>query len=219
MLRRQHSTQAQGLETWRRLYTQKVLDTSRYTQCRIPFKTPQFNEQKFEESFATWEFEIARYERDSQAPIPDNIKVAVLLNETKGALQQYLQLRAGTIQRYADVRELILEHHRARTAFFKMQAQQQALNTSTGSTDPQPMDIGLMYKAKRKHKGRGKSYKGQGKGTPQWHNKGKGYTGQHNSGYGPVKENHRHQLATAMLSKDQDTQPSKERQKGKEPPT
>ena len=34
-----------------------------------------------------------------------------------------------------------------------------------------------------------------------------------------VKEKHRHQLATAtaMLSKDQDTQPSKERQKGKEP--
>ena len=34
-----------------------------------------------------------------------------------------------------------------------------------------------------------------------------------------VKEKHRHQLATAMLSKDQDTQPSKERQKGKDPPT
>jgi hypothetical protein len=50
---------------------------------------PQFNEQKFEKSFTTWEFEIAQYER---APIPDNIKIAVLHNETKGALQQYLQL-------------------------------------------------------------------------------------------------------------------------------
>ena len=85
------------------------------------------------------------------------------------------------------MRELILEHHRARTAFSKMQAQQQALNTSTGSTDPQPMDIGLMYKGKGKHKGKGKSYKGQSKGKTQWHNKGKGYTGYNNSGYGKGK--------------------------------
>ena len=66
---------------------------------------PQFNENKFEESFTTWEFEIARYERDNQAPIPDNIKIAILLNETQGPLQQYLQLRAGAIQRYADIRD------------------------------------------------------------------------------------------------------------------
>jgi hypothetical protein len=31
-----------------------------------------------------------------------------------------------------------------------MQTQQQALNTSAGSTDPQPMDIGLMHKGKGK---------------------------------------------------------------------
>ena len=36
---RQHSTQAQGLETWRQATTHQVLDTSRYTQCRIPYKT------------------------------------------------------------------------------------------------------------------------------------------------------------------------------------
>ena len=32
------------------------------------------------------------------------------------------------------------------TILSKMQTQQQALNTSAGSTDPQPMDIGLMHK-------------------------------------------------------------------------
>ena len=188
VLCRQHSTQAQGLETWRQLHDRFSIPVgTRSVGYLIKLLKPQFNEEKFEESFTTWEFEIARYERDNPAPIPDNIKIAVLLNETKGALQQYLQLRAGTIQRYPDVHELILEYHRASTAFFKMQVQQQALNTSTGSTDPQPMDIGLMYKGKGKHKGKGKSYKGQGKGKTQWHNKGKGYTGHSSSGYGKGK--------------------------------
>ena len=110
VLCRQHSTQAQGLETWRQLHNRFSIPAgTRSVGYLKKLRKPQFNEQKFEESFATWEFDIARYEKDNQAPIPDNIKIAVLLNETKGALQQYLQLRAGTIQRYADVRELILE--------------------------------------------------------------------------------------------------------------
>ena len=148
---------------------------------------PQFNENKFEESFTTWEFEIARYERDNQAPIPDNIKIAILLNETKGPLQQYLQLRAGAIQRYADIRELILEYHRASTAFSKMQAQQQAMNSSTN--DAQPMDIGATYK---------------GKGKTQWHNKGKGYTGYSQQGYkgkGPTPIGHGNPVKGAMQYK------------------
>ena len=136
VLSRQHSTQAQGLETWRQLHNRFSIPVG--THC-VGYLTkllkPQFNEQKFEESFTTWECEIARYERDNQAPIPDNIKIAVLLNETKGALQQYPQLEAGTIQRYADVRELTLEYHRASIACSKMQALKQALNTSAGSTD------------------------------------------------------------------------------------
>ena len=53
------------------------------------------------------------------------------------------------IQRYADIQELILEYHRASTAFSKMQAQQQAMNSSTN--DAQPMDIGATYKGKGKY--------------------------------------------------------------------
>ena len=159
VLCRQHSTQAQGLET-RQLHNRFSIPVG--TRC-VGYLTkllkPQFNEQNFEESLTTWEFETTQYERNNQAPIPDNIKIAVLLNETNGALQQYLQLRAGTVQRFADVLELLIPgYHRASTAFSKMRAQQQALNTSAGSTDPQPMDIGLVYKGKGKHKGKGKSY-------------------------------------------------------------
>ena len=88
VLCRQHSTQAQGLETWRQLHNRFSIPAgTRSVGYLTKLFKPQFNEQKFEKSFTTWEFEIARYER-----APNNIKIAVLHNETKGALQQYLQL-------------------------------------------------------------------------------------------------------------------------------
>ena len=98
VLCRQHTLQAVGLETWRQLHRRFSIPLgTRSVGYLTKLLKPQFNENKFEESFTTWEFEIARYERDNQAPIPDNIKIAILLNETKGPLQQYLQLRAGAI--------------------------------------------------------------------------------------------------------------------------
>ena len=99
--------------------------------------------------------------------------------------------------------------------FSKMQAQQQAFNTSSGSTGPQPLDIGLMYKGKGKHKGKGKSYKGQSKGKTQWHNKGKGYTGYNNSGYGKGKAQTPIGYGNAL--KASGYAQSKERQKVKDP--
>ena len=194
--------------------TQTLFNSTWYTQCRVPYKafeTTVQRKQIFEESFTTWEFEIARYERDNQAPIPDNIKIAILLNETKGPLQQYLQLRAGAIQRYADIRELILEYHRASTAFSKMQAQQQAMNSSTN--DAQPMDIGATYKGKGKYNNKGKGKYNKGKGKTQWHNKGKGYTGYSQQGYkgkGPTPIGHGNPFKGAMQYKG--------KSKGKGPP-
>ena len=77
VLCRQHSTNAQGLETWRQLHARFSIPVgTRSVGYLTKLLKPQFNEQKFEESFTTWEFEIARYERDNQAPIPDNIKIA-----------------------------------------------------------------------------------------------------------------------------------------------
>ena len=52
---------------------------------------PTFNEAQFEEQFLQWEYDINRYEKDNgtaRAALPDGIKIAILLNKTKGALQQ-----------------------------------------------------------------------------------------------------------------------------------
>ena len=58
---------------------------------------PKFEEQTFEENFLQWEYDVARYELDNGQSLPDTVKIAILLNETKGALQQDLQLRAGQV--------------------------------------------------------------------------------------------------------------------------
>ena len=55
---------------------------------------PKFEEQTFEENFLQWEHDVARYKLDNGQALPDTVKIAILLNETKGALQQHLQLRA-----------------------------------------------------------------------------------------------------------------------------
>ena len=95
--------------------------------------------------------------------LPDQVKIAVLLNETTGPLQQHLQLLAGTNQTYAAIRTTITEYYRATTAFSRMQASQapsSAVGTSySGGTAP--MDIGAI--------GKSKGYKGKG------YSKGKGY--------------------------------------------
>ena len=73
---------------------------------------PTFNEAQFEEQFLQWEYDINRYEKDNGTALPDGIKIAILLNKTKGALQQHLQLRAGQITNYIEIRALILDYSR-----------------------------------------------------------------------------------------------------------
>ena len=124
---------------------------------------PTLDPNNFEESFANWEYELTRFERDSSTTLPDQVKIAILLNETTGPLQQHLQLLAGTNQTYAAIRTTITEYYRETTAFNRMQASQ-APSSAVGtnySGGAAPMDIGS--------KGKSKGHKGTG------YNRGKGY--------------------------------------------
>ena len=152
---------------------------------------PTFDTHNFEESFAHWEYEVTKFERDNSMTLPDQVKIAVLLNETTGPLQQHLQLLAGTNQTYAAIRTTITEYYRATTAFSRMQASQapsSAVGTSySGGTAP--MDIGAIGKSKG-YKGKGYS-KGKGYGNKGKAGKGhgKGYKGSSKGKYkskGPV---------------------------------
>ena len=102
--------QGNGFETWRLIgHLTRLLK-------------PQLDEQKFEGSFTTWEFQLPRSEQDNSTLLPDAVKIAILLNETKGPLQQHLQLQAGNITTYAQIRSMVIEYYRATASFTRLQA-------------------------------------------------------------------------------------------------
>ena len=147
---------------------------------------PTFNEAQFEEQFLQWEYDINRYEKDNGTALPDGIKIAILLNKTKGALQQHLQLRAGQITNYIEIRALILDYYKTISAFTRSTS---AVGTNYNG-GAAPMDVDNIWRKGRNYKGKGKgkgSYKGsksKGKYRSKGHYKGfdKGSKGNYNKG-------------------------------------
>ena len=148
---------------------------------------PTLDVNNFEESFSLWEFELSKYERDNNTQLPDAIKIAVLLNETKGPLPQHLQLSANTTPTYTDVRTTIMEFYGTTTAFSRLHQAASSSVATNFNGGAAPTDIGAINtraKGKKGHKGKGKGKKGckgkkghKGKGYEQ-QGKGKGYIGQ-----------------------------------------
>ena len=168
--------QGNGFETWRLIHARCSIPLgTRSIGYLTKLLTPQLDEQKFEDSFTTWEFQLSRYEQDNNRLLPDAIKIAVLLNETKGPLQQHLQLQAGN---NAQTRSMVIEYYRATASFTRLQSITSGSNNNQG---PAPMDTGATWY----NKGKGKKGKHKGKGK---HNKGKGYGGYGNNfGYNNYK--------------------------------
>ena len=101
-----------GFETWRQLHLRCALPLgTRSIGYLTKLLNPQLDENKFEESFTTWEFQLAKYEQDNRTLLPDAIKIAILLNETKGPLQRHLQLQAGNITTYDHWLWSVTEQH------------------------------------------------------------------------------------------------------------
>ena len=187
---RQHQSQ-NGFEIYQQLCVRfSVPLGTRLMGYLTKLLKPTFDMNNFEETFSQWEFELYKVERDNGQALPESVKIAVILNETKGPLQQHLQLLAGQSPSYNTVRTTIMEYYRATTAFNKLKQQtSSSVNTSHGGGTA-PMDIsaikgkGKGYKGKGKYKGerQGKGYrryKGerQGKGCGRHKGKEKGYKG------------------------------------------
>ena len=117
---------------------------------------PTFNEAQFEEQFLR-EYDINRYEKDNGTALPDGVKIARLLNKTKGALQQHHELRAGQITNYSEIRVGILDYYKTISAFSRASS---AVGTNyNGGTAP--MDVDNIWRKGRNYKGKGK-YGGKG---------------------------------------------------------
>ena len=180
---RQMGINSNGFETWRQIHRRFSIPVgTRSIGYLAKLLKPSFDEHRFEEAFASWEFEVNRYERENTVNIPDSIKIAILLNETRGALQQHLQLTASNTRDYNTVREIIIEYYRTTASFSRMQQLQSydpnTTNQHTTSQGPAPMDIGAAYNSSwQKGKGKGKKGHQKGKGKHQ----GKGYNSSFNN--------------------------------------
>ena len=165
-----------------------IFHPHRHTQRWLPHTTSQANIRlqqlrRLLLNMGVWALTL--YERDKNAQLPDAVKIAVLLNNTTGPLQQHLQLNAGANPTYAEVRATIMEYYRTTTAFQKLQQTNPSSAVATHFGGGQaPMDIGAINKGKYKGKSKGKhkgkygnnkGYKGKG------YNKGKGYGNNYNS--------------------------------------
>ena len=80
---RSHSYEI-GLEILRQLHNRFALPIgTRSIGYLTRLLKPTFDTNNFEESFSVWEFELNKYERDNNTQLPDAVKIAVLLNETR----------------------------------------------------------------------------------------------------------------------------------------
>ena len=186
---RQNRYNANGCETLRLLHNRFSLPVgTRSVGYLTKLLEPTFNEAQFEEQFLQWEYDINRYEKDNGIVLSDGVKIAILLNKTKGALQQHLQLRAGQITNYNEIRVVILDYNKTISAFSRASSAVGA--NYNGGTAPMDVDNiwrkGRNYKGKGKYAGKGhyKGNKGKGKYRSKGHYKGfdKGSKGNYNKG-------------------------------------
>ena len=170
-----------GLEIYRQLHLRfKTPIGTRSIGYLTKLLEPTFDTNNFEESFSNWEYEIQQYESDNSTNLPEQVKVAVLMNRTRGPLQQHLHLNAGASPTYAEIRTTITEYQRAHTTFSRLQQNPSSAVSSNYNGGTAPMDVGAISKGKHKGKGKGKHKGKKGKKG----NKGKGYGsyGQHQQG-------------------------------------
>ena len=83
---RQHQTH-NGFEIYRQLCSRFSIPVgTRPIGYLTKLLKPTFDVNNFEETFSQWEFELNKFERDNGQALPESVKIAVLLNETKGPL-------------------------------------------------------------------------------------------------------------------------------------
>ena len=148
---------------------------------------PTFDHNNFEESFSNWEFELQRYEADNTTRLPDQVKIAVLMNETRGPLQQHLHLNAGTAPTYAAIRATIMEYYRTTMALTRLHQQSSAVSSNLGGGTA-PMDIGATCKGKGKGKNNSKGNGATDTKATEWTTKEKEKASNNGSQYNKPKE-------------------------------
>lgn len=81
-----------GFETWRLLSRRFSPPTERDINLLTKVLEFRFRPDDFGQDYSEWETLKARYERQSGAPLPDDILLATMLHKTTKAMQQHPKL-------------------------------------------------------------------------------------------------------------------------------
>ena len=101
---------------------------------------------QFEDSLAAWEDAILKYEKATNSRLSDDVKIAVLMNKTRGQLQEHLRLNAASLTRYHEVKKVVTNY------------------TSTKQTvNKDPTRTQMQWTLEKVFKGKG-TWKGKGQG-------------------------------------------------------
>jgi hypothetical protein len=126
-----------GYESWRILCIRYKVKASHRATGRLS----QILSMKFggigtiEDTLAKWESELRKCESEVRSPLQDAVKLAVLMMNTTGAIQEHIRLNAAVIDNYPKAREIIINYAKAKQVLY---------------SEPSPMDIGQLHKGKGK---------------------------------------------------------------------
>ena len=93
-----------------------------------------FNENNFDNDFVKWESEIQKFEKETTSALADAVKIAILMNKTKGDIQRHVRLNASKLARFSEARDTSLSYVKA------METLMPIVPTSTSSPSG-PMEI------------------------------------------------------------------------------
>ena len=159
-----------GFESWRQLWERyRPITRARATNRMSTIIFWKFNQKDFENSFNEWENEINRYDSESDSRFPDEIKIGILIHQTTGHLQHYLQLHTDTSTPYQDLRAIILRYFKTGSVYNQMHQTYNRFGGPSSSSGSQatPMEIDAVWRV-LKGKGKGLKGKGKGKGSTQF---------------------------------------------------
>ena len=174
-----------GFETWRQLYDRFALPSrAKGVSLLSQLLEHQFRDAHFAADLTSFIVLKNKHERATGQSLSDDLLVTLMMNKTRGQLQQHLRLQANSLRTFDQVLVIIKEYYQSRHLVSSK------LHDSQG-----PAGKGKGKKRKGFMKGKGKGFmKGKGKGFPKgkgkglmMKGKGKGFTKGKGKGKGLMK--------------------------------
>ncbi|CAE7295848.1 unnamed protein product [Symbiodinium sp. CCMP2456] len=129
-----------GFETWRQLHDRFALPSrEKGVSLLNKLLEHQFRDAHFEADLAEFIVLKNKHERATGNTLSDDIPVALMMNKTRGQLQQHLRLQAISLKTFDQVLVIVKEYYQSK----------HLVSGKLNSSDhggPAPMDVGALWK-------------------------------------------------------------------------